>query len=50
MVFPLIMKAAIFSPRYSTILQSFAVGSFGDTIGGGERAYGLLCIIVCKFE
>ena len=32
------MKAAIFSPRYSTILQSLAVGSLGETMGGGDLA------------
>ena len=38
MVFPWITKAATFSPRYSTILHSFAVGSLVGTVGGGGES------------
>ena len=43
-VLPLIINAAIFSPLYSTILQSLAVGSLGLTMGGGDLAY---CDLLC---
>ena len=51
MVLPLIINAAMFfTPRYSTILQSLAVGSLGLTIGGGDLAYCLLCISILGYS
>ena len=50
MVLPLIINAAIFASRYSTILQSLAVGSLGLTIGGGDLAYCLLCISILGYS
>ena len=41
------MKAAIFSPRYSTILHSLAVGSLVGTVGGGESAPKLRSMNLC---
>ena len=47
MVLPLIIKAAIFSPRYSTILHSLAVGSLVGTVGGGESLPKLRSMNLC---
>ena len=47
MVFPFIIKAAIFSPRYSTILHSLAVGSLVGTVGGGESFPKLRSMNLC---
>ena len=41
------MKAAIFSPLYSTILHSLAVGSLVGTVGGGESLPKLRSMNLC---